>query len=86
MDVRTIEEAIAALIPATRENPALAPALEFLRDLEKIVEPAVVGSDYDGFILEGAMQHGFVHIDDNAELFAVSANNLIKFIKLRESK
>lgn len=37
-------------------------------------------SDY--FILENALQRGFEMIDDNGDVLAVSARNLVSFVKL----
>jgi hypothetical protein len=56
---------------------------EFLTPLEKLATPTVLASDYDGYIIEGATQHGFEAIDDNGDLFVVSGDDLIKFVKLQ---
>jgi hypothetical protein len=57
----------------------------FLNSLKSKQEPLVIASDYDGFILEGAMQRGFEFINDDADLYVVSGAKLIEFVKLQRT-
>lgn len=76
----TVEDAIEALgeLPA---SPATDRLQDFFAALVAKVEPVEIPTDEEGFIIEGALQHGFDHIDDDATLLVVSAQALINYTK-----
>lgn len=80
----TLEDAIEALktLPA---SPAVDRIQDFFEMLGKKVTPVVITSDYEGFILDGAGQQGFDHIDDDASLYIVGANDLIAYAKIQRA-
>lgn len=57
---------------------------QFLGRLKMLAEPTLIESDQDGYIIEGALQNGFMVIDNDADMLAVSGKNLIKFVKARQ--
>lgn len=69
-----------------KHSPNAAKIREFLTGLKAKAEPLHLPTDREGFILEGAGQHGFDHIDDDAEILVVSCQKLVQFITMRESK
>lgn len=54
---------------------------QFLESLRAKLAPVSIPTDEEGFILEGAMQHGFDLIDDDATLYVVGAQALIDYTK-----
>lgn len=84
----TVDDALRALSRETREAVDISDNLNivftFLNRLAKMGEPAgVIDSEEQGYIIDGAMQNGFNPIDDNADLFVVHNNDLIKYVMAR---
>lgn len=86
----TLEDAVDALALLELQAPeGSAPAAklrEFLDGLKAKVAPVSIPTDAEGFIIEGALQHGFDHIDDDATLLVVGAQALIDYTKLQRSQ
>lgn len=80
----TVHDALKALNHHTGYNvgcPDLGVVRQFLERLIKMAEPeSTYVSDTEAYVIEGAMQNGFDNIDDNADLFVVHANDLVKFV------
>lgn len=55
--------------------------MDFLLSLAGKIEPLVIPTDGDGYILEAAYQLGFDTVDDDGALFIVSGTKLIEFVK-----
>lgn len=85
----TIEEAIKAArgifanIENSHHTSDAGVMFAFLRHLETLAEPELhLDSEGDGYIIEGALQHGFEFIDNNVNLFVVHGEALIKYVRL----
>lgn len=81
--MKTLEDAVAALnrLEASVNVDIIQ---DFFEVLKAKVEPSAIASDAQGFIIEGAYQSGFDHIDDNADLLVVSCRKLIEFVEPRQ--
>lgn len=78
----TLEDALHAAQQLRSNHPTVGSKviLDFLTRLaDKAAPESVIASDQEGYVIEGAYQRGFDHIDDNAGLLVVHANDLIKY-------
>lgn len=83
MSTPTIEDALHAAQRLRDNNPTVGSKiiLDFLNRLDKLSLPdMVIASDAEGYIIDGAYQNGFDHIDDDGDLFVVHGNDLIKYV------
>lgn len=79
----TLEDALHAAQQMRAASASVGTKLvvDFLEPLSKMTKPSVIGTDRDGFIVEGAFQNGFEMIDDDGSLLVVHQNDLIAYVK-----
>lgn len=76
----SLEDAVDAL-NRLEASPDVDIIQNFFESLRAKLAPVSIPTDEEGFILEGAMQHGFDLIDDDATLLVVGAQALIDYTK-----
>lgn len=76
----SLEDAVDAL-NRLEASPDVDIIQNFFESLRAKLTPVSIPTDEEGFILEGAMQHGFDLIDDDATLYVVGAQALIDYTK-----
>lgn len=84
----TVQDAMRALHHITghmdpRPDSKAGVTFGFLSALDRMSDTdTVITREGQGFILEGAMQHGFQTIDDNGDVYVVHGNALIKYVEM----